>query len=141
MKNLSINFYRYLTLSIVWGGVIVYLLIIYSPKFGLPTSFPFLDKVVHFILFFIQSIFITNTIYEYRNRNNLTVLRNLEYENNQVTAGQKLMSIKITADYAISKNITSLFFYDHNFSKFAISTAFPQTSIRSGITIRYNFGN
>tara|TARA_B110000008_G_scaffold276817_1_gene316821 strand:- start:193 stop:1674 length:1482 start_codon:yes stop_codon:yes gene_type:complete len=74
-------------------------------------------------------------------RNNITVLRNLEYENNQVTAGQKLMSIKITADYAISKNITSLFFYDHNFSKFAISTAFPQTSIRSGITIRYNFGN
>ena len=70
MKNLSINFYRYLTLSIAWGGVIVYLLIIYSPKFGLPTSFPFLDKVVHFILFFIQSIFITNTIYEYRNRNN-----------------------------------------------------------------------
>ena len=70
MKNLSINFYRYLNLSIVWGGVIVYLLIIYSPKFGLPSSFPFLDKVVHFILFFIQSIFITNTIYEYRNRNN-----------------------------------------------------------------------
>jgi cell surface protein SprA len=74
-------------------------------------------------------------------RNNITVLRNLEYENNQVTAGQKLMSLKITADYALSKNITSLFFYDHNFSKFAISTAFPQASIRSGITIRYNFGN
>ena len=74
MKNLSINFYRYLTLSIAWGGVFVYLLIIYSPKFGLPTSFPFLDKVVHFILFFIQSIFITNTIYEYRNRNNRILL-------------------------------------------------------------------
>ena len=74
MKNLSINFYRYLTLSIAWGGVVVYLLIIYSPKFGLPTSFPFLDKVVHLILFFIQSIFITNTIYEYRNRNNRILL-------------------------------------------------------------------
>lgn len=74
MKNLSINFYRYLTLSIAWGFFIVYLLIIYSPKFGLPTSFPFLDKVVHFILFFIQSIFITNTIYEYRNRNNRILL-------------------------------------------------------------------
>ena len=74
MKNLSINFYRYLTLSIAWGGVIVYLLIIYSPKLGLPSSFPFLDKVVHFILFFIQSIFITNTIYEYRNRNNRILL-------------------------------------------------------------------
>ena len=74
-------------------------------------------------------------------RNNITVLRNLEIDNNQVTAGQTLWSIKVTADYALSKNLTGLFFYDHNFSKFAISTAFPQTSIRSGITIRYNFGN
>ena len=74
-------------------------------------------------------------------RNNLTLLKNLEYDNNQVTAGQKLMAIKVTADYALTKNLTALFFYDHNFSEFAISTAFPQTSIRSGFTIRYNFGN
>ena len=74
-------------------------------------------------------------------RDNKTILRNLEYDNNQVTAGQTLMSIKFTADYALSKNLTSSFFYDHSFSEFAISTAFPQTSIRSGITIRYNFGN
>ena len=74
MKNLSINFYRYLTLSIAWGFCIVYLLIIYYPKLVLPSSFPFLDKVVHFILFLIQSILITNTIYEYRNRNNRILL-------------------------------------------------------------------
>ena len=74
-------------------------------------------------------------------RNNITVLRNLEINDNQVTAGQTLWSIKLTADYKLSSNLTSQFFYDHNFSKFAISTAFPQTSIRSGISIRYNFGN
>ena len=74
-------------------------------------------------------------------RNNITVLRNLEINDNQVTAGQTLWSIKLTADYKLSRNLTSQFFYDHNFSKFAISTAFPQTSIRSGISIRYNFGN
>ena len=74
-------------------------------------------------------------------RDNVTLLRNLEYDNNQVTAGQRLMAIKVTADYALTKNLTALFFYDHNFSEFAISTAFPQTSIRSGFTIRYNFGN
>ena len=73
-------------------------------------------------------------------RNNITVLRNIEIDNNQVTAGQTLWSIKISADYNLSQNLTALFFYDHNFSKFAISSAFPQTSIRSGITIRYNFG-
>ena len=74
-------------------------------------------------------------------RKNITLLRNLEYDNNQVTAGQTLMSVKFSANYSLSKNLTSIFFYDHNFSEFAISTAFPQTSIRSGITIRYNFGN
>lgn len=74
-------------------------------------------------------------------RDNITVLRNLEYDNNQVTAGQRILALKLNADYALSRNLTALFFYDHNFSEFAISTAFPQTSIRSGITIRYNFGN
>ena len=74
-------------------------------------------------------------------RDNITVLRNLEYDNNQVTAGQRLVAIKLTADYALTKNLIAQFFYDHNFSEFAISTAFPQTSIRSGFTIRYNFGN
>jgi len=74
-------------------------------------------------------------------RDNVMVLRNLEYDNNQVTAGQRLMSIKIAADYALTRNLTALFFYDHNFSEFAISTAFPQTNVRSGFTIRYNFGN
>ena len=74
-------------------------------------------------------------------RNNLTVLRNLDIENNQVTAGQSIWSIKVSADYDLSRNLTALFFYDHNFSKFAVSSAFPQTSIRSGITIRYYFGN
>ena len=69
-------------------------------------------------------------------RDNITVLRNLEYDNNQVTAGQRLVAIKVTADYALTKNLTALFFYDHNFSEFAISTAFPQTSkiIRMVIT-------
>tara|TARA_B100001778_G_C18519231_1_gene597994 strand:- start:462 stop:1190 length:729 start_codon:yes stop_codon:yes gene_type:complete len=74
-------------------------------------------------------------------RKNQTILRNLEYDNNQVTAGQTQLSIKFSSDYSISRNFTALLFYDHNFSEFAISTAFPQTTIRSGITVRYNFGN
>jgi len=73
-------------------------------------------------------------------RDNITIIRNLDLLNNQVTAGQTLWSLKVTADYALSRNLTALFFYDHLFSKFAISTAFPQTTIRSGFTIRYNFG-
>ena len=40
-----------------------------------------------------------------------------------------------------SKNLTAIFYYDHSFSKAVISTAFPITNIRSGFTLRYNFGN
>ena len=74
MKNLSINFYRYLVLSIAWVFFTFYLLIIYSHKESSTISFPFLDKVVHFILFFIQSILITNTLYEYGDRNNRIII-------------------------------------------------------------------
>ncbi len=74
-------------------------------------------------------------------RRNETVIRYLDIDNSQTTAGQDLYGLRFTADYALSKNLTALFFYDHTFSTFKISTAFPQTTIRSGFTLRYNFGN
>ncbi|MCV6630306.1 MAG: cell surface protein SprA [Flavobacteriaceae bacterium] len=74
-------------------------------------------------------------------RDNLTVIRNLDIENNQITSGQRLLSFKFGADYAFSRNLNVLFFYDHAFSKFKVSTAFPQTTVNAGFTLRYNFGN
>jgi cell surface protein SprA len=74
-------------------------------------------------------------------RNTKTIVRNLDYNNNQLGGGQNLWSIKLTADYSFSKNLTAIFYYDHAFSKAVISTAFPVTNIRAGFTIRYNFGN
>ncbi|WP_372973471.1 cell surface protein SprA [Muriicola sp.] len=74
-------------------------------------------------------------------RDNITIIRNLDLDNNQITSGQNLLSIKFTADYALTKSLNALFFYDHSFSQFAVSTAFPQTTINTGFTLRYNFGN
>ncbi|MEL0455100.1 cell surface protein SprA [Flavobacteriaceae bacterium SZ-1-7] len=74
-------------------------------------------------------------------RDNKTIIRYLDLENNQVTSGQTIWGLKYSADYAFSKNLTGIFYFDYTFSDYAISTAFPQTTIRSGITIRYNFGN
>ncbi len=74
-------------------------------------------------------------------RNNKTIVRYLDYENNQLGGGQNIWTAKLTADYAFSKNLTAIFFYDHSFSKAVISTSFPMTNIRTGFTLRYNFGN
>ena len=74
-------------------------------------------------------------------RDNITIIRYLDIQNNQTTAGQTIYGAQLTVDYALSKNLTALFYYDHTFSEYAISTAFPQTTIRGGLTLRYTFGN
>ena len=74
-------------------------------------------------------------------RDNKTIIRYLDIENDQITSGQTIWSFKYSADYAFSKALTGIFFFDYSFSEFAISTAFPQTTIRSGLTLRYSFGN
>jgi cell surface protein SprA len=74
-------------------------------------------------------------------RNNQTIVRYLDYDNNQLAGGQNFWSLKMTADYSFSKSLTAIFYYDHSFSKAVISTSFPITNIRSGFTLRYNFGN
>lgn len=74
-------------------------------------------------------------------RNNKTIVRYLDYDNNQLAGGQNVWSLKLTADYSFSKNLTAIFYYDHAFSQAVISTSFPLTNIRSGFTVRYNFGN
>jgi len=74
-------------------------------------------------------------------RDNLTVIRNLELDNTQINAGQYLLSTKLSADYAVNKNLNAVFFYDFNSSRYAVSTAFPQQTIDTGFRLKYNFGN
>ncbi|MCF6213047.1 MAG: cell surface protein SprA [Flavobacteriaceae bacterium] len=74
-------------------------------------------------------------------RDNLTVIRALDKDNNQVTGGQKIVAFKFLADYNLTKNIMASFFYDQNTSRFAISTTFPRKSISTGLSLRYTFGN
>tara|TARA_B100001167_G_scaffold129441_2_gene81108 strand:+ start:21050 stop:28360 length:7311 start_codon:yes stop_codon:yes gene_type:complete len=74
-------------------------------------------------------------------RQNETIVRYLDVDNSQITAGQDIYGLTFRADYALSKNLTAIFYYDHAFATYAISTAYPQTTIRSGLTLQYNFGN
>jgi len=91
----------------------------------------------------------SNTIYkgdlnlkaDFSIRDNLTVIRAIDKENNQITGGQKLVAFKFLADYNLSKNLMASFFYDQNTSRFAISTTFPRKSISTGLSIRYTLGN
>ncbi|WP_397445450.1 cell surface protein SprA [Polaribacter sp. R77954] len=73
-------------------------------------------------------------------RDNLTQIRYIDEDNNQISGGQRLFSIKFTADYILSRSLTASFYYNHQTSRFAISTTFPRQAINGGINIVYNLG-
>ena len=74
-------------------------------------------------------------------RDNQNIVRNLDYNNNQLSGGQNIWSLKLTADYNFTRNLTAIFYYDQSYSKAVISTSFPVSNILTGFTLRYNFGN
>ncbi len=74
-------------------------------------------------------------------RDDATIIRSIDIENNQVTGGQRLLSYTVKADYAMNKNFLASFYYDYNSSRFLISTTFPRKSLSAGISFRYIIGN
>lgn len=74
-------------------------------------------------------------------RDNITIIRAIDQDNNQVTGGQRLLSLKFFADYAVSKSLTASFYFDQSSSQYAISTTFPRQSVSSGLSVRYVLGN
>lgn len=74
-------------------------------------------------------------------RDDLTLIRSVDIENNQISGGQKLFSIKFVADYRLSSNLTTSFYYNHQTSSYAISTTFPRQAINAGFNFIYNLGN
>ena len=73
-------------------------------------------------------------------RDNITQIRSVDVDNNQISGGQKLFSIKFKADYRLNSNLTASFYYNHQTSRYAISTTFPRQNINAGFNFIYNLG-
>jgi cell surface protein SprA len=74
-------------------------------------------------------------------RDNQTVIRRIVEQLDQVTAGQTITSIKVSADYAISQRVNVQVFYDQILSTYRISTAFPTSNTNVGFRVRLNLGS
>jgi cell surface protein SprA len=68
---------------------------------------------------------------------NVTIIRKMVELQNQPTAGQKLISLKTSADMKVSDKLTLRFFYDHQLTRPKISTSFPTSNISSGISLQF----
>ena len=70
-------------------------------------------------------------------RKNNTIIRKIVEEVNQLTAGQRIFSIKFTADYRVSQTLNIRAFYDYVATKPYISTTFPTSNTNAGISLRF----
>lgn len=73
-------------------------------------------------------------------RDNVTIIRKMVEQTSQPTAGQRLYSIKTSADMAVNEKLTIRFFYDHQLNRPKISTSFPTSNISAGISLRFSLG-
>jgi cell surface protein SprA len=72
-------------------------------------------------------------------RDNKTVLRKIEEEINQPSAGQKIFSINFLAEYLLTKNVSLKAYYDHVLNKPVLSGSISSLTIEAGFGVRINF--
>ena len=71
-------------------------------------------------------------------RDNLTVIRKIVENSNQATAGQKVVSIKSSADYNVGPNLVIQAYYDQVITNPKIATSYPTGNMSCGIKLRFN---
>ena len=72
-------------------------------------------------------------------RDSQTRITNILQNDSQITGGQRMMSFKLSADYNMSQNFNIRLFYDQLMTRYKISTAFPLSTIRAGLTATFTF--
>lgn len=70
-------------------------------------------------------------------RDNQTVIRRIVENRNELTAGQRIFTIKFTADYRLSSKLNVQVFYDRIANTPLISTTFPTANTNAGIRLRF----
>ncbi len=73
-------------------------------------------------------------------RDNIILIRRIIENSDQATSGQRITTVKVSADYRISQRVQTKVFYDLNMSRFKTSNAFPLTTNQFGISVRLNLG-
>ncbi|MBI1835693.1 MAG: cell surface protein SprA, partial [Flavobacteriia bacterium] len=71
-------------------------------------------------------------------RDNQTVIRKIIDNTNQATAGQRVFSIKSSADYNIGQNLVLQFYFDQVINTPKVQTSFPTANLSTGIKLRFN---
>ncbi|CAG5086207.1 T9SS outer membrane translocon Sov/SprA [Parvicella tangerina] len=70
-------------------------------------------------------------------RDNKTIIRKIAEDQNQPTAGQKIISIKFSASYQLTDKFQLRAYFDRVVNKPFISTSYPTANTNSGVALRF----
>jgi len=71
-------------------------------------------------------------------RKNRTVLRRVDQNIDQVSAGQRVFSINTSLDYMLSRSVTMSLFFDKIINNPFVSNQYPNSTTKGGISIRFS---
>lgn len=70
-------------------------------------------------------------------RKNNTIIRKIVDEVDQLTSGQKVVMIKMSADYVLSSRFNLRFYYDRIVNQPYVSLSYPTTTTEFGVSVRF----
>lgn len=70
-------------------------------------------------------------------RDNLMITRKMVEQTNQITSGQQVISIKVAADYMLTRALTVRAFYDQQLNRPRTTITFPTSNINAGLSLRF----
>jgi cell surface protein SprA len=70
-------------------------------------------------------------------RDNRTVIRKLSENTDQITAGQRIVTLKTTFDYVLSDRFNLRFFYDQRINNPFVSLSYPTSNTNVGFSVRF----
>ena len=73
-------------------------------------------------------------------RDDYTTINRLDQRESRATRGQKVVTFSPSIDYLLTKSVTLRFFVDRRQSIPYVSNAFPITTTRGGLMVRFLLG-
>jgi cell surface protein SprA len=70
-------------------------------------------------------------------RSNKTTLRRIDEGINQISAGQKIISINTSADYMVNQKFNIRLFFDKVINNPFVSNQYPNSTTNGGISLRF----
>jgi cell surface protein SprA len=74
-------------------------------------------------------------------KDNRVVIRKLAEDVDQITAGQRIIAIKMTLDYVLSDRFNLRFFFDQRINKPFVSLSYPTSNTNIGFSVRFTLAN